>query len=583
MAHRTSAYGTVIHWAGVLCGIALVLGINASIAVANSDPSSIAIDPPKPLRMGEDPSGTIVATLTQVGGQPVGGARVELFIDGTAAANNLTNGDGTTQLDFHRVLLPGDHDIEVRFGGSRAAAASSAMSRLSVLPVDNSQLTVDPVPTIQAGRDPTVTIVAHLISERGQPVTGARLDLLVDATPAASGLTDPTGTAQLTFRRVLPVGDHRIDLKFAGSRVAAPTSKTAQFSVVAVDNTRLTIDSLPTLQVGQDPSVSLVGHLVSTGGQPVSGARLDVLVDGIPVGTSVTDAQGTAQLNFRRELAAGDHRVDLKFEGSRVAGPASTTAKLSVRAIAVHGLSIDPLPALQVGQDPTVAMTAHLVSDSGEPVSGARLSIFVDGAPAGSGVTDADGTAQLTFRRELAAGDHQIEVRFNGSRAAAPASTTALLSVSTIAVHGLTIETLPALQVGQDPGGTVVAHLIADSGDAVPGGRLSLLIDGVPAGTAVTDDHGTAQITFRRELVAGDHDVEVRFTGSRAAAPASANGKLSVAPVAVNGLTLDPLPTMQAGQDPALTIVAHMSTESGAPVPGRGSICWSTAPPLESV
>src|SRR5919202_196355 len=227
--HRTSGR-LGARWLGLIAGLGLILGGQGVAFAGGPDPSTIAIDPPTPLKMGENPSGTIVAHLTQVGGQPVSAARLELFIDGTSASSNLTNGDGAAPLNFHRELLPGDHEIEVRFNGSRVATASNAFSRLTVLPVDDSRLTIGPLPRLQLGQDPTVTLVAHLVSNTGDPVSGARLDLLVDGVVTGGGITDPGGTAQITFRRVLTVGDHRVDLKFAGSRIAAPTSTSATLS-----------------------------------------------------------------------------------------------------------------------------------------------------------------------------------------------------------------------------------------------------------------------------------------------------------------------------------------------------------------
>src|SRR5207245_9743409 len=97
---------------------------------------------------------------------------------------------------------------------------------------------------------------------------------LVDGVVTGGGFTDPSGAAQITFRRVLTVGDHRVDLKFAGSRVAAPTSASTRLSVLPVDGARLTVEPLPKLQVGRDPTVCMVAHVVLAAGETAgSGGR----------------------------------------------------------------------------------------------------------------------------------------------------------------------------------------------------------------------------------------------------------------------------------------------------------------------
>jgi hypothetical protein len=239
----------------------------------------------------------------------------------------------------------------------------------------------------------------------------------------------------------------------------APASATSTLSVQPLDDSRVAIDPLPILRVGRDPGATVLARLTTEGGDPVAGARLGLLLDGAPAGSGLTDANGATELRFRRDLTAGPHRIDVKFDGSRAVAPASASAELQVQDVVVNGLTMDPLPVLQFGQDPSVKVVAHLIDQSGAAVAGERLALVIDGAPAGSGMTDATGTTELHFRRELAAGQHEIEVRFDGSRAEAPASTSRPLTVLPVAVHGLSVEPLPPRAAGEDP---AVADAIAE-------------------------------------------------------------------------------------------------------------------------
>jgi hypothetical protein len=253
-------------------------------------------------------------------------------------------------------------------------------------------------------------------------------------------------------------------------------------------------------------------------------------VDGIPSSSGVTDADGTAQLTFRRELAAGDHSVEVRFAGSRAASPASATGHLSVAPVAVNGLTLDPLPVLQVGQDPASNVVAHMRNASGQPVPGARLDLLIDGVPAGVGLTDADGAASFNFRRTLVAGEHEVEIRFAGSRAAAPASITRPLSVLPANASTLIVDPLPNVRIGTDTVVNVVARLQDGSAAPVPGARLELLIDDTQQRLATTDATGAARLQFHPDMLPGDHNVVVRFGGTRALAPAESTTTLRVLP-----------------------------------------------------
>ena len=145
-------------------------------------------------------------------------------------------------------------------------------------------------------------------------------------------------------------------------------------------------------------------------------------------------------------------------------------------------------------------------------------------------MTDAGGAAPINFRRQLVPGDHQVEVRFSGSRAAAPASLTRPLSVLAAVAGSLTLDPLPSVRIGTDSVVTLVAHLVDDSGTPVPGARLELLVDDTQQRLGSTDATGAARLQFHPDMLPGDHQVEVRFGGMRGLAPGNATATLHVLP-----------------------------------------------------
>lgn len=304
-------------------------------------------------------------------------------------------------------------------------------------------ISIQPIPDQPLGADGNLIVSARMTNYAGRPVGGARLRLLIDNIQVTSGVTDGSGSAQLKFRPQIGPGGHRATVIFDGSKLlgaAAAASRT--FTVLPAEDSTMTLDPLPALQLGQDPAVSVTAHLKTSSGKPVGGERLMLKVDGVTSGSGVTDETGTAVLRFRTPLDVGSHKVEVSFDGTQGIHASSGTATLVVSPPSGTVVTVDPVAPLHVGDEGIISVTAHLADTAGRPVPNARLQLYIEGESIQGSTTDGSGTVLLKFRRVFAAGSYNANVKFEGSRLLAgsdfPLTITVLPST-------LTVQVIPAM------------------------------------------------------------------------------------------------------------------------------------------
>ena len=181
----------------------------------------------------------------------------------------------------------------------------------------------------------------------------------------------------------------------------------------------------------QGGTVNLTGTLTSNGAPLAAGGWVTLSLPNGWTGRSFTDSKG----NFGwfganlAGLAPGVYPGDIKatYAGDGAYTGSSATADLTVTA---------PAPVIAVAPaNGTYGGSANLaatITQQGSPLSGLTLSFAVNGVPAGTATTDAQGTAALTAHLGgLAAGDHPtaVSVAFVGNGVYSSSSATGDLVV----------------------------------------------------------------------------------------------------------------------------------------------------------
>ncbi|HEY0865898.1 MAG TPA: Ig-like domain repeat protein [Fimbriimonas sp.] len=186
-------------------------------------------------------------------------------------------------------------------GGDFAPALVRSASRLTV-----------PTPNLYVGR--STTMYANL-RETGSlaPIQGALVSFYFDGSAIGSATTDENGKAKLTF--LVPegtvVGPHRLQARYAGDLFHFPASVGKDVPVYKGPvKVRL---SPKTASPGQ--TIYLTAKLTNASGQPLVGRTISFKVQGVLVGTALTNANGVAARRFTAPSTPGTYEVLAEFAG----------------------------------------------------------------------------------------------------------------------------------------------------------------------------------------------------------------------------------------------------------------------------
>jgi len=368
-------------------------------------------------------------TVTDISGNPVPGARIDVYLNQTKTDPGNLTGSGSTD-------ARGRFSVEAKVPRSlpaqsyqlvaRSAAATGREVRYqeswSDPPVDVFTPTHFVFPLLRGAAGFPTTLTGRLLDTDDQPVIGASVRISAtkpsDATApsSVSAATDGTGrfTANLTFD---DVGRHGVTFTYEGDDHHGPTTREAQ---VTVDEGAILLPGdAPLLVRGQRVSyegrvavagVSLAGHSVII--EPL-GAALQMLQE-----PTTTQNDGTfAAVVFIDAAQPPD------LYGLRVRVP-----DLGLVADGLVRVAIQPTLELRApGSIPGngFALTARLVSDTGDALAGQLVVVDVDGNSSRQRalLTNATGHARFAFPGDdFGIGAHTFELSFPGTNALAPAS-----------------------------------------------------------------------------------------------------------------------------------------------------------------
>ncbi|MDP3156351.1 MAG: Ig-like domain-containing protein [Archangium sp.] len=429
-------------------------------------------------------NGSRVATATpSITGTAEANATVTVFIDGVSVGTTTANGSGSWTFTTS-ALSEASHTV-------RATATDSA-GNVSVSSNTNT-FTVDTVP-------PAAPVVIT-------PANGSRTS---SNTPSISGTAEANSTITVIIDGVA-VGTAAANASGAwtftspllsdGAHAARATATDAVGNVSVSSNTNtFTVDTTaPAAPVVVTPgNGSRIGsNTPSITGTAEANATITVFVDGVSVGTTTANASG-AWTFTSAQLADGAHTT-------------RATATDSVGNVSVNSntnsFTVDTTPPAA----PIVATPANgsRTGDNTPTVSGtseanATVTVSIDGVVAGTVTADASGNWSFTTAA-LAEGAHTVRV-------------TATDSVGNVSVNSntntFTVDTVPpAAPVVTAPanGSSTANSTPSISGTAEANSTVTVIIDGVSAGTTTANASGTW--TFTSALLAdGVHTARATAT-----------------------------------------------------------------------
>lgn len=263
--------------------------------------------------------------------------------------------------------------------------------------------TVLTVPSLTVPVGQPAMLEAFLKDAAGAPMANQTVQFRVSGSSTGYATTDVNGRAALSYTAP-GAGQYTVTAVYSGGRSYGASQGAGTLTVERVA-TSLTAANT-TFMYGQ--MATLQAALLADG-VPVAGRPVTFTLAGQVAGVAITNASGVAHLTVTVSLPKGSYLVEARFDGDSMYLPDSTVAMLTV-------IPLQPALAVSdsVGQySDSVTLTATMTLD-GAPVAGKTVTFRVDGAVAGSGITDASGVATVSWKTPLAAGTYQVEAAFAG-------------------------------------------------------------------------------------------------------------------------------------------------------------------------
>jgi hypothetical protein len=386
----------------------------------------LTLDCPKNLALGEEAS--LTGALSGSADKPTGRQDVtitrtdEFGAPPVSVSAELTTAKGEFGPVTNTPANRGKNTYQVAFGGNKDYAAAS----------QTCETKVQGTATTMTADDPDAVAVGDDLKITGELKTasGGVADAKITATDTVSGSktnladakTDKDGAFTVTVPDIA-VGEHKIDLAYAGDEVLEPAK--ADTSVSLENGTTLSVEPVDSTKAGND--VEVTGTLVTGAGDPVADATIkatDTVDD--EAATDLADATTGSDGSFTvtaPSVAAGNHTIDVAFAGSPPNKAASGQITFVATQEAGTTLAVDPVDPMVAGKD--VEVTGTLVADNGDPVADATISATdtVGGTSKdlADATTDADGAFTVTAPK-VSAGRHVIDLSYAGDPPNKPAS-----------------------------------------------------------------------------------------------------------------------------------------------------------------
>lgn len=279
----------------------------------------------------------------------------------------------------------------------------------------NNATTSITVPNVTGAIGQTVPLTATLRRTSDNAVLyGGTLTYRVNGAVVGTAVTNNNGVATLNYKApdTLGLGNKTLTVDYGGNTTYGPSTGNATLAIVKA-NTSVTV---PTLAALNGQAITLSATLRrATDNVVLYGGTLSFSVDGIVVGTAVTNGSGVASLAYTvpAAMSLGNHTIRASFAGTGFYNASAGTATLQVKANTTLTMA-----SVTGKRGSAVALSATLRrASNGALLSGGTITFKVDGVVVGAAATDATGVARLayTIPTTKTAGAHPMAASYGGN------------------------------------------------------------------------------------------------------------------------------------------------------------------------
>ncbi len=275
-------------------------------------------------------------------------------------------------------------------------------------------------------------------------------------------------------------------------------------------------------------SIALKGYLKRLSDNAwLSGRTVAFRVNGVDVGTAVTDASGQATLTWVISDGPASRTIQARFDGDPEYGPSVTTGKLTAQTLATKVYVVDRTAKVKT----YTVLKAYLYLLNNTPVGGKTMVIKVDGTAVGSDVTRVAGYAQLgyTVPEGSGAGLRTIRGEWAGDGGYVASANNGKLTVTKGDVY-----IWPYVRSAKKGTNHLLKAYVRSLPDYVilPGKSIAFSVNGTGVGSGTVASDGWASATWAMPAgeALGAHTATAAFAGDAWYSAASANAVFNVVP-----------------------------------------------------
>ncbi len=300
------------------------LSLQAPLQTTTLKPSNVSVGYGVPV--------TLTAKLTNRLGGVLINEPVVCTLDGASIGTVMTDASGTARvaLSNQPALALGGHPFTVAYAGNRLYSA--AVTKTSTLTITNSNTLVRAIAV--TGRPGDTKNLVAIVKRKGDnaALSGKTTTFQIDGNTVGTGVTDGTGTATFayTFDETYVVGAHTLTASYAGDSVNQPGSGTVALTVIQAPTAP--VGNSMTAKAGQTVTLlAILGR--TTDGSLLAGRTVGFKVNGVDLGTVVTDEDGFAMLDYAipNDTAKGKYVITVTFTGDSFYLASSGNAWLRIK------------------------------------------------------------------------------------------------------------------------------------------------------------------------------------------------------------------------------------------------------------
>ncbi|KZX10050.1 Ig-like domain-containing protein [Methanobrevibacter filiformis] len=379
--------------------------VTSSVSTINVTPGALSVIRPDDITVPYGSTTLINVTVIGPDGKPVSGLNVTFTFSNDKKAdisfNATTNSKGIASVNYTADTYK-DVKYWIRYVGNEYQTYDSRTTN------DSFNIEVIPVTTvIITGANSTVkkgenfTLFAHLTDANGNPIENASVIFHIIGGMIVPGkATDANGDAVSAYNPIANknAGDYyeywvefrsRINGNNYYYAFAPSNSSLSNVTVVAA---KLNITAV-NRTIEYNKTVNLTGTILNVQGKPIPGLNVTLYIDGVEIGTFLTDTNGTVNYEYSVGFVNKTYfEYKFVYNGSDY-DPASGIAYVNLTKINTTTVITSPT-VTNVTEGDEITLTAKLTDKYGNPLEGQEIYfIYENGDILGYATTDANGVA----------------------------------------------------------------------------------------------------------------------------------------------------------------------------------------------